>query len=277
MRASVRLIIFTASQLVLLSRNDFLYTIRMPTPFTHLHIAHCLLNDATLADTTRRLITTHQADFLLGSVVADARPEGGKRADTHFYHYAEPMPDNPWREMFRQHPSLTQPLSSQHHAFLAGYVAHLAADEYWSRYMLKPHFGDATWGEDIKDRFFALHLLLIYMDERDETALDDTTPALLRQSQPENWLPFLSDKEVQDWQDFIARQLETESETLHVFGSRIKTPAEDLRRILDDASQMQARVWDNIPPSLLAHMEAEMVVFSREQLEIYLKFATGSS
>jgi hypothetical protein len=242
----------------------------MPTPFSHLLIAYRLLNEAALSDNTRRLITAYQADFLLGGVVADARPENGKRADTHFYHYTEPMPDNPWREMFRQHPALQQPLSASHHAFLAGYVAHLAADEYWSRNMLKPHFGEGNWGEDIKERFFALHLLLIYMDERDETALDTTMPALLRQSQAEHWLPFLTDKEIYAWRDFIAGQLETESETLHVFGSRIKTPAEDLRRIIDNANQMQVQLWDNITPALLARIEAEMYTFAYEQMEIYL-------
>lgn len=242
----------------------------MPTPFSHLHISHRLVNDMALSQKTRRLITAHPSDFLLGGVIADARPEGGKRPDTHFYHYTEPMPDNPWREMFRHHPALKQSLSTRHHAFLAGYVAHLAVDEYWSRYMLKPHFADSAWGEDVKDRFFSLHLLLIHMDERDETALENTIPSLLRQSQPHHWLPFLTDTEICGWRDFIAGQLETKSETLPVLGKRIQTLPEDLRRILDNTSTMQSRVWDNIAPSLLAHMENEMYTFAQEQLEIYL-------
>ena len=242
----------------------------MPTPFTHLDIAQRLLQDPALSEDTRRLLNIHQADFLVGSVVADARPEGIKRVETHFYQYTEPMPDNPWREMFRQHPSLKQPLTPEHHAFLAGYVAHLAVDEYWSRYMLKPYFADGTWGPDMKDRFFALHLLLIYMDERDEGVLDSSVPTLLRQSEATHWLPFLTDAAINEWRDFIAYQLGTGSETLEVLGQRIKTAPEDLRRILDDRQEMQARVWDNVSPTLLARMEAEMYTFAREQMEIYL-------
>ncbi|MDQ7026835.1 MAG: zinc dependent phospholipase C family protein [Anaerolineae bacterium] len=242
----------------------------MPTPFTHLLISHRLLNDRALSQKTRRLITAHPSDFLLGGIIADARPAGGKRADTHFYHYTEPMPDNPWREMFRHYPSLRQPLSTQHHAFLAGYVAHLAVDEYWSRYMLKPHFADSDWGEDKNDRFFSLHLLLIHMDERDEKALESAIPSRLRQSQAHHWLPFLTDSEICEWRDFIARQLETESQTLPVLGKRIQTSVADLRRIMDDTRKMQSRVWDNIAPSVLAHIEAEMYTFAQEQVEIYL-------
>jgi hypothetical protein len=242
----------------------------MPTPFTHLDIAHRLLHDRTLSDDTRQLITAYRPDFLLGGVVVDARPEGVERVDTHFYHYTKPMPDNPWREMFRQHPSLRQLQSSNHHAFLAGYVAHLAADEYWSRYMLKPHFADADWGEDMMERFFSLHLLLIYMDERDETLLEDDIASTLRQSEPHNWLPFLTDDQIREWRDFIALQLETESETLDIFGKRIRTEPTDLRRILDDKTAMQTRLWNHITPQLLAHIEKELYDFVCEQLEIYV-------
>ena len=202
----------------------------MPTPFTHLQITQNLLHDPLVPEIIRDLSQQYYSDFLLGGIVADQRPEGGKRADTHFYEYTQPMPDNPWREMFRQNPSLMIPKSPAHKAFLSSYVAHLAADEYWSRYMLKPHFADADWGGDIRGRFYQLHLLLITMDERDEKTLPEDTGKHILGASPSGWLPFMSDAKICEWRDFIAHQLsEHDSQTLVIFGGRINTSAEFLK------------------------------------------------
>jgi len=243
----------------------------MPTPFSHLYIATQLLSDESVSPAACAIITAQRPAFLLGSIVADARPQGGQRADTHFYHYTEPMPDNPWREMFRQHPSLNQAQSSAHLAFLLGYVAHLASDEYWSRHMLKPHFAQGNWGRDHRQRFMLLHLLLIHMDERDEARLPQGSIEALRQTEPDNWLPFLSDATICEWRDFIAQQLEAESETLTIFGGRIGMEVQQLRELLDDAHYMQWHLWQHIPQALLHQIESDLYRFAREQMEIYLR------
>jgi hypothetical protein len=241
----------------------------MPTPFTHLQITHRLLNDPQIPDAVHELMTMCCADFYLGGVVADARSEGSQRADTHFYHYTEPMPDNPWREMFRQHSSLKAPQSRAHKVFLMAYVAHLASDEYWSRNLLKPYIAEADWGKDIYERFKALHLLLIYMDERDERYLPKALAPLLHQSYPMSWLPFMDDKVIGEWRDFIAEQLENNaSQTLQIFGSRIHIAPEDIRKMLDDAQDMQRRLWNHISLDFLAEIEERMYRFSREQMLI---------
>jgi hypothetical protein len=241
----------------------------MPTPFTHLDISLRLLNDPLVPEAIRVCIDSYQPDFFLGGIIADARPESGKRADTHFYEYTRPMPDNPWREMFRQHPSLLEPQSEAQKVFLAAYVAHLAADEYWSRYLLHPHIAAADWGKDLRERFFMLHFLLLHMDERDEKLLPLDMPSRLRQSEPHNWLPFLGDTLIRDWRDYIATQLETESDSLNVLGSRIDMSTEKLRQLLDDAAFMQTKLWNHVSPALLSETEAKMYEFSRQQMLIY--------
>jgi hypothetical protein len=173
--------------------------------------------------------------------------------------------------MFRQHPSLLHPKSASHHAFLMGYVAHLAADEYWSRHMLGPIFANGEWGDDMRDRFFVLHLLLIWMDERDEDRLPLETASLLRQCFPNDWLPFLPDGGICDWRDFLADQLEGDSETLTIFGGRIRTEPRVLRAMLDDNALMQERLWENVTPAMLHTLESDLYDFSREQMEIYLQ------
>lgn len=244
----------------------------MPTPFTHLQITNRIYHDTALPNAVRTVLHNAQPDFLLGGVVADARAyPGADRSITHFYTYDRPMPDNPWREMLRQHPSLTDVKSPEQAAFLAGYVAHLAADEYWSHNMLKPHFANSDWGAGIRDRFYILHLLLIHMDERDEAQLPDNIPAIMRQSTPHHWLPFMDDRVICDWRDFIAQQLEGESETLNIFGGRISTPPEKVREMLDNPTFMQQRLWDNVTPETVAKIEADLYIFAREQMLTYLQ------
>lgn len=242
----------------------------MPTPFTHLQITQRLMHDPLVPVAIREFSQHYRPDFLLGGVVADQRPDGGKRADTHFYEYTQPMPDNPWREMFRQNPSLITPKSPEHKAFLTSYVAHLSADEYWSRYMLKPYFAEADWGNDVRERFYLLHLLLITMDERDEQLLPDSVSEDIRHSTPYNWLPFMSDSKICEWRDFIAQQLaEDDSQTLVIFGGRINTSPEKVRDLLDNEAYMQSKLWENVSHETLAELEAKLYAFAREQMLIY--------
>lgn len=244
----------------------------MPTPFTHLQITQRLMHDPLIPEAIRDFSQAYRSDFLLGGVVADQRPEGGKRADTHFYEYSLPMPDNPWREMFRQNPALIVPKSPEHKAFLSSYVAHLSADEYWSRYMLKPYFADSTWGGGIKGRFYLLHLLLITMDERDEQLLPEHISEDIRHSKPYEWLPFLSDSKICEWRDFIAQQLaEDDSQTLVIFGGRIQTSPERVRELLDDEGYMQSKLWANVSHEILEDIETNLYTFAREQMLVYLE------
>src|SRR5690349_17524253 len=106
----------------------------MPTPFTHLHIANDLDADPILPDSLKTLINANYGAYLLGSICADATSTGiADRETTHFYRYDKPIVEPPWRVMMAMHPTLCTPKSPAHEAFIAGYVAHLAADEYWSR------------------------------------------------------------------------------------------------------------------------------------------------
>jgi hypothetical protein len=243
----------------------------MPTPFTHLEIATRLHDDKSLPPSARDFIQAEYAAFLPGTTCADARPEpGADREVTHFYRYDKPMIDHPWRVMLATYPALAKPQTPSHRAFIAGYVAHLATDEYWSRYMLKPHFAEAAWGSDMRWRFFVLHLLLIYMDERDLKALTPALARLSQQSIPENWLPFMRDEVICGWRDDVAEQIIGRSKTLDILGGRVKKEPEELRVLLDNPETMQSYLWDNIPLAALAQIEGEMYAFSREQMLIYL-------
>lgn len=249
----------------------------MPTPFTHLEIAQRLLADETIPHPVRCALRDECPAFLLGSIAADARTEGGlRREDTHFYHYEQGISDHPWRVMFQQHPTLQPPHSAAQRAFLAGYVAHLSVDEIWSLNMLGPHFAGREWAPR-PTRFLMLHILLIHMDERDLHSLLPWQCSTLAQAAPDEWLPFMSDAILRDWRDFIGQQIAAEgaSQTLAVFGSRINRTPEELRAILDSPEQMQHDLWQHITPELLTQVEAQMYNHACEQLRRYWEESQG--
>lgn len=246
----------------------------MPTPFTHLKIAQDLLGDAALPPLYRDLLLRQRPAFQLGSIVADARVASGDgREVTHFYAYGQPMTERPWRAMLRLHPQLRSAEDEAHLAFLAGYVAHLAADEAWALKMVRPHFWGREWhGVERRDKFFALHLILTVLDERDERALEDWQAGSLRNCEPRGWLPFMSDAILSQWRDLVAGQLDPagDSLTLEIFGQRLGMDPALVREALDDPAAMRRRLWRFVPQSLLSEVTRLCYVFTRDQLAVYL-------
>lgn len=244
----------------------------MPTPFSHLAVAQRLLNDELLPQNYRDFLRSELGAFLPGNVAADARVGAGvPREQTHFYLFAQDIVESPWRVMLKKHPELWQPHSAAQQAFIAGYIAHLAMDEIWSRQMVRPHFAEREWGERAL-RFLMLHIILIYMDERDLRLIEPWQADKLDSVQPDHWLPFISDQDLSAWQRLIADQIKPGgvSQTLNIFGGRIaKTPAE-LRAILDSDQQMQADLWDHIPPEVLKQVEENMYLHARDGVSEYL-------
>jgi hypothetical protein len=245
----------------------------MPTPFTHLEIAQRLLKD-DLPSQADDLLNSECSAFLLGSIAADARVEAGvSRETTHFYAYDQPIVEHPWRVMMRLYPQLEDARSEAQRAFLAGYIAHLSVDEYWTLNLVRPYFVKRDWGEFTPAfRFLMLHIILSYMDERDLSLLQSWQYTTLCNAQPDEWLPFMNDATLTGWRNYIGDQIKPDgvSQTLHLFGTRISKSQEELRAILDSPDEMQRGLWANVPQDDLARVEAEMYAFAREQMVKYL-------
>lgn len=244
----------------------------MPTPFSHLVTAQRLLQDDASPELLRNFSEQERGAFLLGNIAADARVgSGAPRSTTHFYDYAEGIHEMPWRVMVTQNPDLLTPQDSQHRAFVAGYVAHLSMDEIWSRQMVGPHFAEREWG-DRPFRFYMLHIILCYMDERDLDLLAPWQWYTLQTAEPFKWVQFMSDDDLRAWQKLIYEQIKPggESKTLEIFGGRIGKEAQEMRDFLDSPQQMQAGLWDNITKSVLAEVEANMYTHALAQMQVYL-------
>ncbi len=134
--------------------------------------------------------------------------------------------------MLAHYPTLRGVTDPAQRALLAGYVMHISMDEIWSLEMTGPYFGRGTWAEH-RQRFLMLHILLIFMDERDRAQLDETLSAAMGAVEPDHWLPFLSDTAIRQWRDIIAPQIAPGgiSETLDIYGARL---GQDARRSAGD-------------------------------------------
>ncbi len=247
----------------------------MPTPFTHLLAAQRLLSDPAVSARQRALLNGQRGAYLLGSVVADAHALAGlKREDSHFYSFDQPMEDHPWRVMLARYPALQAARDPAWRAFLAGYVHHLSMDEIWSLEMTGPEFADREWAPR-PQRFLMLHILLIYMDERDQRLLDERLNRAMGDVPVHRWLPFMDDDVLRQWDRLIYDQLMPGgvSETLEIYGQRIKKTPEELRAILDSPERMQRELWANVTPERTAQIEAEMTDHARAQMIAYLNGA----
>lgn len=251
----------------------------MPTPFTHLAFAQRALNDAALPARYATLLRSAGSGFLLGSVAADARVGAGTPRDrTHFYIYGQDIVEHPWRVMMQRSPALWMPQDAEHQAFVAGYVAHLAMDEYWSLHMVQPHFVQRKWAAD-RWRYLMLHVILIYMDERDYRTLESWQAETLHHAVPHQWLDFLPDVDLNLWRDLIYEQIKPHgiSHTYDIFGQRVGMSAEELRALMDTDQKLHDHLWQYIPLSVLSDVEQGMYRFALEQMTLYLDEAASAS
>lgn len=246
----------------------------MPTPFTHLRVAACLLADADLPADVLAALRAERGAFLLGNIAADARVASGvSREDTHFYAYDQPLAEQPWRRMLRRYPLLADARNPAQRAFLAGYVAHLAMDEIWSLEMVRPYFALREWAAR-DERFLMLNLLLIWQDERDYHRLEDWQREALLAAMPDNWLPFMPDDALAAWRDFVAAQLPPQgaSQTLTVIGERVGLPPEVLHARVHSRETMETGLWAHVPREVVAGVEQTMYARARADL---LRFWRG--
>lgn len=236
--------------------------VTMPTPFMHLRAAYRFLNDPAVPASIRAELGSSEnlGAFLLGHVAPDARVSGGlSRDSTHFFAYQPVVNPDAGDAMLAEYPALKNATGAQR-AFIAGYLAHLRMDVIWCEVMLFPNFYQKEWGGDPETRYNMLHVLLCYLDEQDYRQWSSDFAPALRDAQPHGWLPFLSDTDLQAWQQIVARQIceGCESETLAVLGKRVRIKEAGLRALLSDPLQMQTNLWDHVSQAIVADVEARM-------------------
>jgi hypothetical protein len=250
------------------------YNRTMPTPFMHMALARCLLNDPQLPHAAHDLLQAAWGAFLLGSIAPDARVSSGfDRVHTHFFEYGPVIDPPPVAAMLARHPDLRRPAvhDDTQAAFVTGYVAHLAMDAVWCTTLLYPRFlHDDSWATS-RTRSVLYHMLLGFLDQRDRSRLQDADYRQLSAAAPDHWLRFISDEGLCRWRDAVASQIApgASSLTLNILGQRIGMQASEMAAFVADQARM-APLWQAVPPTQLAAVEEAAYSATRRAVTGYL-------
>ena len=246
----------------------------MPTPVNHLVLAQEMRASHRFSPPVNHFLEEEWGPFLLGNTAPDVQTVNGHARDaTHFYTIPPTGKVAAYRTLLAVHPHLAHPthLPPAHAAFVAGYLAHLLADEAWWHTIFHPFFGaGAEWGT-WPERIFLHNVLRTYIDRQDQARLDDGVDRDLARVEPHNWLPFTADGALCRWRDRLVEQLEPghHIRTAEVFAARMKIPAAQIEEALASPEQME-RLFERLPCENLVAYRAHVLKESVDLVDDYL-------
>jgi hypothetical protein len=243
----------------------------MPTPFVHLVLARRLLHDPEMPQAVYVRLKASRGAFVLGNIAPDARVVAGfHRRDTHFHRARDPFGSLAHVEMFRRFPELASPDNGDQAAFIAGYAAHLAADQTWSQWIYLPYFlsrCDVVW-EGWLDAIINHTLLVLWRDSIDYALLNPSDAAILGDARPGGWLPFISAGALAEWRDMVAAQLLPGggSRSVSIMSERFGVPASRFADPIAHPALMAAQIWRHVPARAVYEAEKAMYLAAREAI-----------
>ncbi|MCS7179120.1 MAG: hypothetical protein RML46_06800 [Anaerolineae bacterium] len=227
----------------------------MPTPVNHLMMAREVLERGLLTAAAQRLLRAQYGPFLLGHTAPDVQTiSGQRREETHFYSPPPSASVPAAQTLLEAYPVLAraESLEPAHAAFLAGYLAHLLADELWWREVFHPFFGpEAGWGT-WQERLFLHNVLRTWLDEQDQARLNGSEADALARTEPRGWLPFVRDEDLRAWRDSLVEQLRPghRIRTAEVFAERMGVSTEMVEAAARSPERM-AWIFRHVPPERL--------------------------
>jgi hypothetical protein len=215
-----------------------------------------------------------QGAFFFGNIAPDVQVVNHKpRESTHFYTLPPSNHGMGYERLLTTHPALARPchLPAPHAAFLAGYIVHLVFDELWVREIFAV-FGPGSEWENWQERLLFHNVLRAWLDEPALGHLRGDIGALLRQAQPNGWLPFAADADLCHWRDLVAEQFVPGASirTVKVFAERAKISTAAFRRLLE-SQVTRERIFRHISVDELEAFHARAVTRSRDLITRYLK------
>jgi hypothetical protein len=248
----------------------------VPTPFYHLSIAQEISEHPALNSKLRSLLQTHKGAFLLGNTAPDVQVlSGQKRKATHFF--SVPIPKRwqfPWNRMLYEYPEFDHPadLSLDNAAFIAGYLCHLQADWIWVTDIFQPVFGPKQSWETFSKRIYLHNVLRAYLDVKVLDDLPADVPEKLCITRPEKWLPFIQDKLLVEWRDFLCDQLQPGERirTVEVFASRQGIDPEEFHSMLHSEERMDKDIFTHLTRQELESFREVMITKNINLLDEYI-------
>ncbi len=225
----------------------------------------------------RAFIQKQGCNFLQGHIAPDVQVISKQpRPETHFFPVPTINPTSPWELIFNQFPHLSEgaSLPPPQTIFIAGYICHLQADWIWIFKVFHPYFGPEVKKGGFHHRLRLHNVLRAYLDEQILDDLPKETGKCLGNTEPANWLPFISDEHLSAWRDLVARQLQpgAKSQTVDMFASRGGISSDEFSKILHSDERLEKDVLSIIPPELLVEYRQEVILENIHLLDTYLHF-----
>lgn len=248
----------------------------MPTPFYHLSVAEELLNHPELPGRIRRALAEERGAFLLGNTAPDVQVVSGQeRQATHFFTLPlDPHAPPPWVRVLEEHPTVAQidRRDPARPAFVAGYLCHLQADWTWINDIFIPVFGPESSWDTFRQRLYLHNVLRAYLDAAILPDLSPETADYLQTADPQGWLPFVEDRHLVVWRDYLSRQLEpgAATRTVEVFAARQGISPVKYYRLLESEERMDAEVFSRLPRGRLIEYRMQLIEMNLRLLVAYL-------
>ncbi len=248
----------------------------MPTPFYHLSLAEELLKNPGLPEHARQHLNAHRGAFLFGNTAPDVQVLTRQaRQDTHFFDL--PLRQGvvpPWQALLANHPSLARAsaLPATQAAFVTGYLCHLQADLLWVEQIFVPVFGLRSRWETFARRLILHNVLRAYLDRGIIPSLTNGVYSGLGEAQPRNWLPFVKDKALSQWRDYLVSQLQPDAsiQTIEVFAARQGVQPEDFYRLIDSEAGMEREIFTHVSRQSLSDYRQQLLELNLQLINAYL-------
>lgn len=221
------------------------------------------------------MLKKHFSDFLFGKTAPDVQVLSHQtREDTHFFTMPPEGSAPAWKHLMAAHPALAQAtdLPPQQAVFISGYICHLQADQKWIIDLFMPVFGpDANWA-DFRQRLYLHNVLRAYLDQQVLADLPDDIAMQLQNSRPGNWLPFVEDHFLLDWQNYLSGQLQpgAEIKTAEVFAERQGLLPEDFTNLIESETGMDEVIFSHMSRERLTDFRHSLLAKNVQLIVEYL-------
>jgi hypothetical protein len=243
-------------------------------------VAIDLLEHPALPEIVRDILLSEQGAFLFGNTAPDVQTISQQsRVATHFFDL--PLNSNampPWYTLKERYPVLGEAsqLGKAQAVFLAGYLCHLQADWIWVRDIFAPVFGKKSAWSTFAQRLYLHNVLRSYLDIEILPFLTNgnSIGTELKQATIANWLPFVEDRHLFCWRDFLADQLQPGAtiRTVEVFAERQGISPHEYYRLLSSEELMEREIFVHLPRQALDEYRQTVL---NENIQLINAYLTG--
>jgi hypothetical protein len=138
--------------------------------------------------------------------------------------------------------------------------------------IFQPVFGPRQNWETFSERLYLHNVLRANMDIEAIEALPADTADILTNIDLDQWLPFVEDYHLDEWRQYLVRQLQPGSsvKTVDVFAARHGSDPGEFRAVVGSESYLEEKIFTRIPRESLTEFRQQVIELNIKLLDDYL-------